>query len=109
MPTSLIPLKRSSAAVSGIGCATKGLAGCIFRVFVFPNLKRCWFGLLLAAAVAAIGAGCSGINASRSFSPLDFLLPGLLHIQNSPQVSPPLQETNSVAILASISENSLAH
>jgi len=67
-------------------------------------VKRCWLGLLLAAA---IGAGCSGVNASRSFSPLDFLLPGLLHIQNSPQVSPPLQETNSVAIVAFIRENSV--
>ncbi len=34
-----------------------------------------------------LGAGCSGINASKSVSPIDFLLPGaghLLHMQNSP-------------------------
>jgi len=32
-------------------------------------------------------AGCSGINASKSVSPIDFLLPGagqLLHMQNTP-------------------------
>jgi hypothetical protein len=30
-----------------------------------------------------LGCGCSGINASKSVSPLDFILPGL-HIQNDP-------------------------
>jgi hypothetical protein len=32
-------------------------------------------------------AGCSGINASKSVSPLDFLIPGaghFLHMQNTP-------------------------
>jgi hypothetical protein len=36
---------------------------------------------------AALGTGCSGINASRSVSPATFLLPGLL--QSSPQPSQP--------------------
>jgi hypothetical protein len=31
----------------------------------------------------AVNCGCSGINASKSVSPLDFLLPGL-HLQNDP-------------------------
>jgi hypothetical protein len=37
------------------------------------------------------GAGCSGINATQSVSPLDFLLPGagkFLHLQNTPPVTP---------------------
>ncbi len=36
----------------------------------------------MAALIIILGAGCSGINASRSVSPLDFILPGLL--QNKP-------------------------
>jgi hypothetical protein len=36
----------------------------------------------LLALIAAAGHGCSGINASKSVSPLDFFLPGLL--QNEP-------------------------
>jgi len=37
----------------------------------------------LLLLVAAVNCGCSGINASKSISPLDFLLPGL-HLQNDP-------------------------
>ncbi|MEO8427806.1 MAG: hypothetical protein ABI651_11915 [Verrucomicrobiota bacterium] len=38
------------------------------------------------------GFGCSGINASHSVSPMDFLLPGaghFLHMQNSPPPKTP--------------------
>ena len=38
-------------------------------------------------ALLLCAAGCSGINASKSVSPLDFLIPGgggLFHMQNSP-------------------------
>ena len=47
-------------------------------------LKLSWplAGWLLML-VAAVNCGCSGINASKSVSPLDFLLPGL-HLQNDP-------------------------
>jgi hypothetical protein len=31
-----------------------------------------------------LGAGCSGINASKSVSPADFLLPGLLRADPPP-------------------------
>ena len=37
-----------------------------------------WSGVLL------LGAGCSGINASKSISPADFLLPGLLQADPPP-------------------------
>ena len=37
--------------------------------------------LWLLALVALVTGGCSGLNASHSISPLDFLLPGL-HLQN---------------------------
>ena len=51
MPARLIRLKRRSAGVSGLRCATKRHSACIFHVSSFPNVKRCWLGLLLAAAM----------------------------------------------------------
>lgn len=57
-------------------------------------------GLTLALSfIAVLATGCSGINASKSVSPIDFLLPGL-HMQNSPPspVIPP--QTNTVPFLA---------
>lgn len=33
----------------------------------------------LLALFVAVGSGCSGIHATKSVSPLDFLLPGLMH------------------------------
>jgi hypothetical protein len=35
--------------------------------------------LAIPASFVLIGAGCGGINASQSVSPLDFLLPGAGH------------------------------
>jgi len=45
-----------------------------------PPMKQNWKRFQLAALVAvlALGAGCSGIHASKSISPLDFILPGLM-------------------------------
>ncbi len=51
--------------------------------------------LLLVLLGAMLGSGCSGINASKSVSPLDFLLPGL-HIENRPKGYFP-ERTNSIA------------
>lgn len=42
--------------------------------------------------------GCSGINASKSISPLDFILPGLLHNGPTSPVIP--LETDAVPLLA---------
>jgi hypothetical protein len=53
------------------------------------------FGFALMTAVAT---GCSGINASKSISPLDFLLPGLMDSRPSLPVIP--IQTNSVPLLA---------
>jgi len=39
------------------------------------NMPGCWLWLVLAVAI--LGGGCSGINATKSISPLDFFLPGL--------------------------------
>jgi hypothetical protein len=53
--------------------------------------------LLLLLIVTTI-TGCSGINASKSFSPLDFFLPGLM--QNRPPSPVIPAETNTVRLLA---------
>jgi hypothetical protein len=53
-----------------------------------------WLWLLGAALIAT--SGCSGINASKSISPLDFLLPGL-HIQNTPP-APLVPESTDVMV-----------
>ena len=49
-------------------------------VFIVRTVKWNWKWLRAAGllAVVALGAGCSGIHASKSVSPLDFILPGLI-------------------------------
>lgn len=51
--------------------------------------------MLMVAALLALGAGCSGINAGKSISPLDFLIPnggalwrGLLYVPPPPPQCP---------------------
>jgi hypothetical protein len=39
---------------------------------------------MLCGALLLLVAGCSGINASKSVSPLDFILPGLLQADPPP-------------------------
>jgi hypothetical protein len=46
--------------------------------------------LALYPALLLLGAGCGGINASKSVSPLDFFLPGLL------QADPPATQPDRV-------------
>jgi hypothetical protein len=49
------------------------------------NRKLIW--LAMWTGVLLLGAGCSGVNASHSVSPIDFLLPGasqLFHLQYTP-------------------------
>jgi hypothetical protein len=70
-------------------------------------LKTAWprfaGGVILALLV---NCGCSGINASKSVSPIDFLLPGL-HLQNEPPR--PVQPAATNALVCSTgSDYSLA-
>lgn len=53
------------------------------------GMKRKWsHGLWLLALLALFTGGCSGLNASHGFSPLDFLMPW--HLQNdSPELFTP--------------------
>jgi len=61
---------------------------------IVPPVNRNWKWIqgAVLAAVLALGAGCSGIHASKSVSPLDFILPGLMKHEAAP---PP--ETPAVA------------
>jgi len=45
---------------------------------------------MTCAVLALLAGGCSGINASKSVSPLDFFLPGLM--QTDPPASPATQQ-----------------
>ena len=56
--------------------------------------------MLLAIALLALTAGCGGVHASKSISPLDFILPGLLKVQpRPPSEQIPALETNRVEVL----------
>jgi hypothetical protein len=53
-----------------------------------------WFGAGTLVALLALGAGCSGIHASKSISPATFLIPGLMKndapaAQDSMPAAPP--------------------
>ena len=60
---------------------------------------------LAFALLAAEASGCSGINASKSISPLDFFLPGLM--QNCPPSPVVPFDTNTIPLLAQASPVSL--
>jgi len=56
-------------------------------------------GLVTLLLFAALGltAGCGGVHASKSVSPLDFILPGLLKNETRPATDPfGSPETNHV-------------
>jgi hypothetical protein len=50
-------------------------------------------GALVSTLIAVAGTGCSGINATKSVSPLDFILPGLMLNRPPPSDVPPPAET----------------
>jgi hypothetical protein len=63
--------------------------------------KRKLVQLAGCAILTIATAGCGGINASKSVSPLDFILPGL--IKTAPQpIAPPVSATNSVQVVAQV-------
>jgi hypothetical protein len=59
-------------------------------------------GLAFAAVLVLCGTGCGGISASKSVSPLDFLLPGLMKADPpaQPSTEPAPQLAPEVTILA---------
>jgi hypothetical protein len=46
--------------------------------------KHTHIGLALLGGTVLLATGCSGINASKSFSPASFFLPGLLQADPPP-------------------------
>jgi hypothetical protein len=67
---------------------------------IVGRVKLKWqsFRLALVALLAALGAGCSGINASHSISPLMFLVPGLGKAEpaNQNQIQNPTQKPDQI-------------
>jgi hypothetical protein len=60
-----------------------------------------WNFICLAgfAAFSLLLAGCGGISASRTVSPLDFLLPGLIKADPAPaSPNPTTPATNSIPV-----------
>jgi hypothetical protein len=55
-----------------------------------PHHWRCLLPLVVLAT-----SGCSGVNVTKSVSPLDFLLPGL-HVQNPPPAPAVPDSTNAL-------------
>ena len=65
------------------------------------RLQRKTLQLALAVAVVGLTAGCGGVRASKSVSPLDFILPGLMKYEPAP--APPAGSvTNSVQLVAQV-------
>jgi hypothetical protein len=55
--------------------------------------------LALLAAFSLLLAGCGGISASRTVSPLDFLLPGIIKADPAPSPqNPAAPATNTVPV-----------
>jgi hypothetical protein len=73
----------------------RSIRGCYQGEVIYTRQVRLkWKILSLATfvALAMVVDGCGGISASRTVSPLDFLLPGLM------KASPPVMEcTNLIA------------
>lgn len=59
-------------------------------------------GLAIASLLVLSGAGCGGVSASKSVSPLDFLLPGLMKADPPahPSIEPVPVMVPEVTILA---------
>jgi hypothetical protein len=53
----------------------------------------------MLAAVSLLTAGCGGISASRTISPLDFLLPGIIKADPVPAPQNPVAPvTNTIPV-----------
>jgi len=73
------------------------------RPYTLPpvTLKRKTIQVACGAMLVVVAAGCSGINASKSVSPLDFILPGLIRT-GPPSMVPSVDATNSVRVVAQV-------
>jgi len=63
--------------------------------------NRCF--LAMVVVIGWLAGGCGGISATRSVSPLDFLIPGgggLFHMQNTPPPAGPRTNALLAAVVA---------
>jgi hypothetical protein len=72
-------------------------------VFYTRQVRISWkfLALALVGTGSLLLAGCGGISASRTISPLDFLLPGILRA-DPPQTNAPVMFTKSSIEVASV-------
>ncbi len=56
-----------------------------------PERKKWRSALRFLPLLLLATAGCSGINATKSVSPLDFILPGLMKVEPPQPVAPDAQ------------------
>jgi hypothetical protein len=78
----------------------------ISAALAIPPIARLIGGAASLALIAVVGSGCGGIHASKSVSPLDFFLPGLM--QNAPLAPAIPSATNALAELAQASQDFLS-
>jgi len=52
------------------------------------NAARFCLWLVIVPALLLLGTGCGGFGASQSISPLNFLLPGLIHKKPAEEAAP---------------------
>jgi hypothetical protein len=73
------------------------------EIYTVPlvTLQRKTIRLALGTALLALTAGCGGLRASKSVSPLDFILPGLMKYEPAP-ANPAVTVTNSVQLVAQV-------
>lgn len=85
------PRAGGETAVALVGGPWSALG---FIVLDMTNRKA----LVTALAVGVLGGGCGGFSASRSVSPLDFILPGIM--EHTPSAPSGLRPTNAPPVLA---------
>jgi hypothetical protein len=62
--------------------------------------KHIHIALPLVGSLLLLATGCSGINASKSFSPASFFLPGLLQADPPPPVDQPAPAPEKPVLVA---------
>jgi hypothetical protein len=78
--------REDNPSVPGLMPAELGVANIKTRTIVYGLVKLNWKHARILAVLAAVlpCAGCGGISATKSISPLDFFIPGGLLLQPTP-------------------------
>ena len=80
----------------------RSIRSCYRDVVIYTRQVRIRWNILCLALLATFAlmlAGCGGISASRTVSPLDFLLPGIIKADPAPAPQNPVAPvTNTVPV-----------